>query len=79
VIEQIRLFEAKQLRMKIGFIFSSSSSLQYKFIFFFTFPYKLFQLYITSILIFNYSKEKTQGEERIKGFQTGPLIKRVRG
>jgi hypothetical protein len=73
VIEQIRLFEAKQLRMKIGFIFSSSSSLQYKFFFFFTFPYKLFQLYITSILIFNHSKEKTQGEGRVKGFQMGPL------
>jgi hypothetical protein len=41
---------------------------------FFTFPYKLFQLYITSILIFNHSKEKTQGKGRVMGFSNGATI-----
>jgi hypothetical protein len=82
-------FSKKNINFKIFLTFYITSTLFYYyfiflkktyyntilFLFFFTFPYKLFQLYITSIIFYNYSKKITPPIWEEGEFQTGPLNK----
>jgi len=74
---------SKNINFKIFLIFFTfyiTSTFSYYFLnkkfitiqfFFFTFSYKLYQLYITSILIFNHSKKPPRGEEGNGVFKRG--------